>query len=276
LKILLYILALLTVLVPTSGVAFVPVDGTPGEEKNDTVTETGLDLTRAGMYSMLDASTAVDDEISPDEVRSAVESLFKERFPEASNGLDVRIVRMGLTIESASSLRVRLNHSESIPKGHTQVRLMAQNDNAWDDAGWALLYVAHFDSVAIARRDVARGDAVERDDIAFAWMETTTFRGQPLRPGDLRALNADDIFAHRPLRSDHAVRLTDLRPSYVADTGQDVTVTYRRNGVELKMACQARESGFLGDVIRAYSPDTKTTYKVVLTGPGTATWKSTL
>lgn len=217
-----------------------------------------------------------DDEVSTEDVRNAAEALFRERFPEMAHRLDVRVVRIGSSVESPSALRARLNHTESIPRGHAQIRLSARHDDTWEDAGWALLYVAHFDSVAIAQNTVSRGDRVNRSDISFVWMETTKFRGDPLNPGAFRALTSDELYAESPLRAGEALRSNDLRPPYLAETGESITMTYSRGSLELKLTCQAREPGLRGDVIRAYSPDTKTTYKVILTGPGTASWKSTL
>lgn len=237
----LYIAALLTVLLPTSGAAL--QDG---------------------------------DEISSEDVRIAAVELLEERFPGLAASMHVRVERVGSNVEGATAVRIRLNHSESIPKGRTQVRLMALNDNAWSDAGWALLYVAHFDSIAIAQNTISKDDAVAEGDITFAWMETTTFRGEPLRPSVYHDLSGDGLFAMRLLRAGESIRADDVRPAFAVETGQSFTMIYDRNGVTLRVTCQAREPGHTGDVIRAYSPDTKATYKVELTGPGAAIWKSTL
>lgn len=248
----LYIAALLSVLVPTTGAPlFAPA---------------------ASDY----ASELASDEISSEDVREAAERFMAERFPEMSSRLQVRVERIGSRVESASSIRIRLTNSESIPKGRASVRLLARNGDSWEDAGWALLYVAHFDSVAIAQSSVSKGTALSDGDISFAWMETTTFRGQPLSPDEYRSLVQQDLYAARAIRAGGAVRVDDIRPPYAVETGQSLTMTYRKNGIELKMTCQAREPGLKGDVIRVYSPDSKSTYKVELTGPGAAQWISTL
>lgn len=278
-----YIIALLTILVPSSGVAFDAVDGALDGQVNGVGPSADIELEARHSQEREDLDGAAiekmpmaDDEISSEDVRAAAAALFEERFPKVFSRLAIRVVRLGSSVESAAGVRIRLNHSDAVPRGHTQVRLIALNDDTWDEAGWALLYVAHFDSVGMALSDVPQGDAVEADDVTFAWMETTKFRGEPLRPDDFRAVHSGELFAHRPLRSGEAIRVSDLRPAYLADTGQSVTMTYRRNGLELKLRCQAREPGIRGDVIRVYSQDTKSTYKVVLTGPGSAIWKATL
>lgn len=267
-----YIVLLLTVFVPTTGAALEDVSG--GAAMSSDV-YSDVDDSRAAVAAMYDGSAA-NDEISSEDVRVAAVELLAERFPGLATTLQVRVERVGSKVDDASGLRIRLNHSESIPKGHTQVRLLARNGDGWSDAGWALLYVAHFDSIAIAQNNVPMNEEVSDADVTFAWMETTTFRGEPMRPADFRKLSSAGLFAERPLRSGESIRVGDIRPPYAADTGQSLTMTYEKNGIVLTLTCQAREPGVAGDVIRAYSPDTKATYKVVLTGQGTATWKSTL
>lgn len=239
-----YIAAFLSLLVPTTGAAF--------DEAQD------------------------GDDISSEDVRIAAVNLFAERFPGLAESLQVRVRRVQSKVDAANEVRVRLSNSDSVPKGHTRVGLLARNGDGWSDAGWALLYVAHFDSIAIAQNNVSRDEAVTDRDISFAWLETTKFRGEPLRPAHFRILSKDGLFAERPLRSGESVRAGDIRPAYAADTGQSITMTYQKNGIVLTLTCQAREPGHIGQVIRAYSPDTKATYKVELTGAGAAVWKSTL
>lgn len=245
-KPLFYLIAVLTVLVPSAGAA------------------------------LKGPAAVAFDEVSSETVRSTVEADFAERFPDIAPHLDVRVVRMQSAVETASALRVRFNQSDAIPRGHARIRLMALNEGSWNEAGWALLYVSHFDSVGVALNDVSPGQAVSPSDVTFAWMETTRFRGEPLRPHELRGPDDETLFARRPLRAGEVVRTDDLRPSFAAETGQTITVTYRRGGLHMKLRCLAREPGHLGDIIRAYNPDTKSTYQVVLTGSGSAKWKSTL
>lgn len=279
-----YIVALLTVFVPTTGAVLEDVSGRVGVSwaagsdiaAGPRTSPAGGEPAERLMDVVVVDRQAASDDISSEDVRLAAVELFEQRFPGLAASLQVRVERIGSKIDGPSAIRIRLNHSESIPKGHTQVRLLAADGKGWSDAGWALLYVAHFDSIAIAQNNVAKNEALTDGDVTFAWMETTTFRGVPLRPADFRKLSGEGLFAERPLRSGESVRVGDVRPAYAAETGESITMTYEKNGIVLKLTCQAREPGLTGEVIRAYSPDTKATYKVILTGPGAATWKSTL
>lgn len=259
---LLFLAALVSVFIPGTGAAM----------------ETPVFATRTGERpaEVFSEPSIAHDEITTDRVRRTVEAILHERYPGKVQTLEVRVMRLESTAQTAQSLRARLKQVDSVPRGHTHIRLHALAENGWADVGWALLYVAHFDSVAIAKRDVASGEEVLLEDLTLGWMETTSFRGEPLRAADVRSLDDESMFARRPLRAGKAIRKGDLRESYAAQAGETITVTYRRAGIELKLRCQAREPGHSGDVIRAYNPDTKTIYLVELTGSGAAIWKSTL
>lgn len=219
---------------------------------------------------LLPPSAAAQD--AGQQVHAAAVAMLAERFPADAHRLAPRVVRSQIDVQGADSLYLVPAAGGDLPKGHTQVKAYAGHR----EVGHAFLYVAHFDSVLTARADVRDGDAVAPEDLSVAWVETTRFRGEPLRPADYRALAASGtVFADRPLRAGRALHAGDLRPPYAADTGDAVTVTYRRGRLTLQVACRAREPGYVGQVIRAYADDTQATYRVRLTGPGTAEWVAT-
>lgn len=213
-----------------------------------------------------------------DGLEAAAEAALAERFPDEAHRLDVRVLRTGGDVPTAA-LRVRLPSSAAMPRGHTRVDVLARAGAGWQKSGWALVYVAHFDSVVVARRTVERGAPVAPSDLGAAWLETTTFHGEPLRIADLDRLSAEfggDLFAERRLREGRALRRGDLRPPFAADTGDAVALRFRRGAVALELPCRAREPGYVGDEIKLYSPDTDATYRARLLGPGLAEWTATL
>ncbi len=210
----------------------------------------------------------------PPSLQAAAEHALAARFPEAAERLRVRVLRTGGDV-GAASLRVELPASGALPRGHTQVDVLAETPRGWRKTGWALLHVAHFDSVVVARRAVRRGEAVRPGDLGAVWTETTAFHGEPLRTVDLRALGPE-LFAERALRPDRALRRGDLRPPLAADTGDTVAMRYQRGPLSFTIPCHARRPGAVGEVVRLYAPSTGTTYRARLTGPGTAEWVATL
>ncbi len=211
-------------------------------------------------------------------IEDAALRTLAERFPDAAPRLEVRHIRSGKVPETAEALRVVLPADGGIPRGHTQVNVEARREaGGWQEAGWALLYVAHFDSVAIPTRTVRKDETVAEADLQFAWLETTRFSGDPLTPAAWKTVAAaGTVYAHRHLSEGRAVHASDVRPAYAADTGDPLTMTYRRNGFTLVMTGHARAPGFAGDIIRFFAPATKTMYKVRLTAPGQAEWLETL
>ncbi len=208
-------------------------------------------------------------------IRVAAEAALAEHFPAEAHRLRVRVIRTGGAVTDEAGLKVTFQSSDAMPRAHAKVDVWSQASDGWTKAGWALLYVSHFDSVVVARESIAQGGAVTPEQVTFAWMDVTGFRGEPLRPAAYRALARNDVFAARPLRERRPLRAGDLRPPFAANTGDAVLMQYRRGKITLRMACKAREPGFIGDVIRLYNPDTDTMYRARLTAPGVAKWMET-
>lgn len=211
------------------------------------------------------------------QIQAVAEELLTDRFPEMAHRLDVRVLRTRVALEDPATLRLIFPAEGAIPRGHTQVDVHARAEAGdWQKVGWALLYVAHFDSVATIRRRVQPGEAVTDADVTTIWIETTTFHGNPMRAVTFqRLLRETPLYASRLLREGRTLHRDDLRPPYAADTGETVEMHYQRGPVLLRLPCKAREPGFEGDVIRLYAPTTSTTYRARLTGPGKAEWIET-
>lgn len=233
-------------------------------------------LSGTGFYpAPADTSEADDPAVR---VREAAEHLLQQRFPDDAYRLRVRVIRTSRDLENAPSLNLEFPSEGALPHAHTQVRVYEDRAlTGGNKIGWALLYVAHFDSVMVARRRMRADEPVTASDVSAVWLETTTFSGEPMRATDFRDMTTSGaVFATRLLRADNALRRSDLRPPYAAETGEAVTMTYQRNGLLLHLPCKAREPGFAGETIRLYSTDTDATYRARLTDAGKATWIETL
>lgn len=207
-------------------------------------------------------------------LQQATRTALAEAFGDDVDRLTIDVKRASGDAETVDDPRVAFRSLDRLPRGAAQVRVMRQQGAQWQRAGWALLHVAHHDSVLVTDRTLRDGDTITRDDVRVAWRETTRFRGTPLTAAAFD--EHDALYAARYLRSDRLLREGDVRPSYAADTGQSVTVQYRRGPLAMTIRCKARESGFVGDIIRVYAPDNDTAYRVRLVEPGQATWIETL
>lgn len=229
-----------------------------------------------GAYANVWALDDLDDESASERVRELAESILADRFPDFASRLSVRVVRIGGRLDAEAGLTMRLPVLEGVPRGHTQVRLLRSTREGAVESGSALLYVSHFDSVVVAHRDMRSGEAVTERDVGTAWIDVTTFRGQPAGRSLIAHLGAGEpMYTTQPIASGDALRVGDLRPPHAAETGDPVTLRYRRGSIVLTLPCRAREPGAAGEVIRLYSDATKTTYRARLEGDGTAVWVAT-
>ena len=79
-------------------------------------------------------------------VRTLAEQVLAERYPDEAHRLELRVKRVEATFEAEAGLRLDFPARDQWPRGTTQVKLFTGSDAAgWQKAGWALLYVAHFD-----------------------------------------------------------------------------------------------------------------------------------
>ncbi|SHK18146.1 flagellar basal body P-ring formation chaperone FlgA [Rhodothermus profundi] len=214
----------------------------------------------------------------PLEVRlqRAIDSLLAETFPALAAHLKPRLLRYQPV--AAGQIRMQLPSTVDDPTGPLQVELWTpDNRGTWRKAGWALFYVARYDSVVVARQALQRGEPVDPTALTIVWQEITRLRTPPLTPTRLRQLQQQGVLlAARSVAAGQILRATDLRPPYAVQTGDTVWMRYRRGTLLLRLRCQARASGFIGDVIELYAPQTQATYRGRIVAPGLVEWIATL
>ncbi|GBD00750.1 hypothetical protein HRbin18_00464 [bacterium HR18] len=206
----------------------------------------------------------------------AADSLLAAAFPTLHGHLKASLMRYQVT--ASGPLQLRLPPTTKDPIGHLQVDVwVADAQQLWRKVGWALFFVARYDSVVVARRTLQRGDNVSGADLAIVWQETTRLRTPPLSPQQLRQLQMQGpLEAMRRITAGEVLRADDLKPPRAAATGETVWMRYRRGALELLLRCQARMPGYVGDEIELYAPQTQATYRARLTAPGWAEWIATL
>ncbi len=218
-----------------------------------------------------------DEPTLQDQILEAAHKSLATRYPDTAPRLDVRLLRTGGKLDATQPLQLHFPASTALPRAHVQVKVHQQTQQGWQEQGWAMLYVAHFDSVAVATRTLKKESAVQDTDLRFLWMETTRYRGNPMTPAKLKALAArGDIFASKHLAEDRALREDDLRPALDVALGASVIMTYKRDQFILEFTCKARKAGFIDDEIKLFAPATNKTYRARITGPGKAVWLETL
>ena len=223
---------------------------------------------------LLAAPAAWGQPANADALRRATRAALADAFPDDVARLQVDVKRASGEAGAIDQPRVTFRSLDRLPRGAAQVQVYQRANGQWTRAGWALLHVAHYDSVLVTTRTIGPGDAITRDDVRITWRETTRFRGTPL---SAIVFEQDaPLRADRHLHGGRLLRENDVRPPYAVDTGQTVTVQYQRGLLRMTLRCKAREPGFVGDVIRVYAPDNDTAYRARLVDAGRATWIETL
>jgi flagella basal body P-ring formation protein FlgA len=209
-------------------------------------------------------------------VQRAAEAALATRFPNEATRLAVRVVRTGGDLPPEAALQVAFPWLEALPRAHVQADVLTHTPaTGWTKTGWAMLYISQFDSVAVLRTPRHKDEAIAPTDLDFAWIETTTFAGTPLRQQDV-SMPGTPLVATRLLREGQVLRQTDVRAAWTVETGTAVQMSYRRGTLTLTLTCTAREPGTPGAIIRVYSRDTGTTYRARLLDATRAEWVETL
>ncbi len=223
---------------------------------------------------LLAAPAAWAQPANADALRQATRAALADAFPDDLDRLRIAVTRASGDAGAVDQPRVSFRSLNRLPRGAAQVQVYQRAGGQWTRAGWALLHVAHYDSVLVTTRTIGPSDAISRDDVDVVWRETTRFRGTPLSAAVFQ--QDAPLRADRHLQSGRMLRENDVRPPYAVDTGQTVTVQYQRGRLRMTLRCKAREPGFVGDVIRVYAPDNDTAYRARLVDAGRATWIETL
>ena len=209
-----------------------------------------------------------------EQLKEAVETILMDRYPHRQDNLHVRVVRTGGVINLDSPFEIFLPETSEVPRALQRIEVQNTSQHK---KGWALIFVAHYDSVLTVTRAIKNDERLAADEIHTIWAETTRFHGEPLTPASLRNLIArGEVFANRYVSADRILKHDDLRNAFDISTGQSVILRYQRRGVALSLTCKARNKGFTGDLVKLYSPDTQLMYRARIIGPGVATWVETL
>lgn len=209
-------------------------------------------------------------------LRHAVDSLLAKAFPALNRHLVPHLVRYQAI--KTDRLQLRLPPAVDDPTGFLQAEIWtADAHGSWRKTGWALFYVARYDSVVITRQRLQRNEPVDPAGLEIVWQETTRLRTPPLTPARFRKLQQQGVLrAARSVAAGQILRADDLRPPYAVQTGEIVWMRYRRGAILLRLRCQARAAGFIGDAIELYAPQTQATYRGRIVAPGLVEWIATL
>jgi flagella basal body P-ring formation protein FlgA len=211
-------------------------------------------------------------------VHTAATETIDDHYPGRTGNLKVRVRRVRGNLDTTETLRLQFSEWEGSPTGLAQANVRTRRpDGEWESAGWALLEVARFDSVATIRSRVQGDESIPASALETAWIETTDLRGEPVRIDTARSrARRGALVATRHLQSGRVLREHDVRRPHTVDAGSLIRVIYRQDQVVFRISCTAREAGVAEEVIRVHCAELKTTYRARIINENMAEWVETL
>lgn len=112
------------------------------------------------------------------------------------------------------------------------------------------LYVE--EPVAVATRDLARSDILDRDDFKIEWRDASQLRGQAMRAQDIHHQNV-----RTNIKEGEVIYSSQLQKESMVAKGDRVKVRVVGSGILLTVTAQATEAGAKGQTIKVVNSDSK-------------------
>lgn len=120
----------------------------------------------------------------------------------------------------------------------------------------------------VSTRRMKAGEEIAPADIKWQWIEIIPGRDKPAEdPQQLigkalrRNLNAGSLFP-----------APDLSEPLMVEAGDLVDLSFNEHSIQIKLACEARQSGSKGEEIAIYCKETRKKYVGEITRPGEVQW----
>jgi len=119
--------------------------------------------------------------------------------------------------------------------------------------------------VVVPAHDIARGDTIGENDLAFATVDgSALMSGVPTKMEEIKGMQA-----RRMLSAGHPFRVEDVRRPVVVTKGQTVTMQFAAPGVELTAMGRAMSEGGVGDTVTVQNPVSYRMVSAIVVAPGT-------
>ncbi len=79
----------------------------------------------------------------------------------------------------------------------------------------------------------------------------------------------------KTLNAGQFIAADDIGRSFLIEAGDDISMIFRENGLEISIGCEARQDGAFEEEIQVYCKETRKKYLAEITGPGETTWLKT-
>ncbi len=235
----------------------------PGESKEISRSLIKMNLRRTGMYDRLGAITGprtvrvktAQKDITRVKIEDAVAQFIGSKMPDRAVEWRFDYSRIAEKIAGPVhpfEFKIRLQNSR-LNKGHTtfEVRIMADGKTVTRTKVSGILRT--FENVAIAAKELSRGQVLQPGDMLTKKMETTYLAGDPLltlggeKPLESRVrIPAGKIITRKMIMASPAVR-----------KGERVVLEIVAGNVALRTRALSQQNGALHENIRVWMQDTR-------------------
>lgn len=115
------------------------------------------------------------------------------------------------------------------------------------------------------------GEVLETEDLDWKWITVNLSRDKPIT--DLKELEGKTL--RRTVNAGQYLSDDFISAGLLVEAGDKLGLTYRENGLQIVMRCEARQNGTQGEEIKIYCKETRNKYLGRITGPGEAEWLKT-
>lgn len=115
------------------------------------------------------------------------------------------------------------------------------------------------------------GEVIEPADVQHQWAVIDLGREKPIQKAEYLVGKT----LRRTMRAGQPVLNSHVSSAYAVEAGDTVTLLFSEYGIQIKMACEARQHGAIGEEIQIYCKETRNKYLGKISSPGEATWQKT-
>jgi flagella basal body P-ring formation protein FlgA len=125
--------------------------------------------------------------------------------------------------------------------------------------------------IPVSKQRILSGETITPEKINLHWVNYIPGR-------DRYVQSANQLIgktSRRTLNAGLPFRTHEVSEPVLVEAGNEVKLLFKLNGVELTLACDARQNGSLNEQIVVYCPETQKKYTAIINASGDALWQRT-
>lgn len=211
-------------------------------------------------------------EIKSTSIETLITELIKSVYASDLYQFEISAKRIPsqLEVEGVQIKKVR-PATPGLPKGYTifDVDYEVNGNKRVAKVQYNITVLQH---LPVPLNRIEGGTPLSSDLFALQWVDITNLRGTITE-------NVEDVegkVAAGLLKSGYPIRPTDLNSPPIIKAGDQVTMVYKKDGIQLAFAVISRVAAPKGETINAWCESTRKTYRVKVFNRTTVIWEQTL